>query len=205
MTITKICTECLETKPIEEYYLTSSGRGKFGRSAKCKSCVNVKSVERVSLWRKNNPGKRNEYDKKYRENHKEQTYASIRRCYLAKKDEYILQTRKWQKEHSENTSMASKKYRTQNVTKVNAWNQSRRARLLGAVGNFNKTEWSLMLSLYEGKCAYCHDDSKTMTQDHIIPLSKGGSHTWSNIVPACKSCNSSKGTKSLMQFLGGEI
>jgi 5-methylcytosine-specific restriction endonuclease McrA len=34
-----------------------------------------------------------------------------------------------------------------------------------------------------------------------VPLSRGGSHTASNIVPACRSCNSSKGARSLMQYL----
>jgi len=29
--------------------------------------------------------------------------------------------------------------------------------------------------------------------DHVIPLSKGGKHLPSNVVPACASCNSSKG------------
>jgi len=42
------------------------------------------------------------------------------------------------------------------------------------------------------KCVYCsHEDNLTI--DHVLPRSKGGSSTWSNLVTACKSCNSRKG------------
>jgi 5-methylcytosine-specific restriction endonuclease McrA len=31
-----------------------------------------------------------------------------------------------------------------------------------------------------------------LTLDHVIPRSKGGSHSWNNIVTACEKCNSRK-------------
>ena len=33
---------------------------------------------------------------------------------------------------------------------------------------------------------------QVLHQEHFIPLSKGGEYTHNNIIPACKSCNSSK-------------
>ena len=36
-----------------------------------------------------------------------------------------------------------------------------------------------------------------MTIDHVIPRSRGGPHTWDNLVSACKTCNHRKGGKLL--------
>jgi len=41
-------------------------------------------------------------------------------------------------------------------------------------------------------CQYC-GSSKRLTLDHVIPRSKGGTHTWDNVVAACEKCNSAKG------------
>jgi 5-methylcytosine-specific restriction endonuclease McrA len=53
-------------------------------------------------------------------------------------------------------------------------------------------QWLGVLAQYGGRCFYCGSpDPRTM--DHVIPTSKGGLHTVSNVVPACRSCNSKKG------------
>jgi 5-methylcytosine-specific restriction endonuclease McrA len=49
--------------------------------------------------------------------------------------------------------------------------------------------WWRQERLAEG-CAYC--DAPAIGLDHFIPVSKGGESTPGNLVPACKSCNSSK-------------
>ena len=44
-------------------------------------------------------------------------------------------------------------------------------------------------------CMYCgnHFAGSDLTRDHVLPLSKGGKDIWSNVVTACKRCNSKKG------------
>ncbi|MCK6617503.1 MAG: HNH endonuclease [Cyclobacteriaceae bacterium] len=42
------------------------------------------------------------------------------------------------------------------------------------------------------ECQYC-GTKKELTLDHLIPSSRGGQHTWHNLVTACKSCNTRKG------------
>ncbi|NJM10320.1 MAG: HNH endonuclease, partial [Bdellovibrionaceae bacterium] len=47
-------------------------------------------------------------------------------------------------------------------------------------------------------CQYCYNKftEKKLTVDHVIPLSKGGRHEWTNVVTACSQCNNRKGDKS---------
>ncbi len=50
----------------------------------------------------------------------------------------------------------------------------------------------------ENTCQYCGEvrPRAELTVDHIIPRSKGGRNTFTNIVAACKKCNSKKGDKT---------
>jgi 5-methylcytosine-specific restriction endonuclease McrA len=43
-----------------------------------------------------------------------------------------------------------------------------------------------------GKCGTCED----LTVDHVLPLSKGGSHTTDNLQILCRSCNATKRQRS---------
>ncbi|MFI5206999.1 MAG: HNH endonuclease [Gemmatimonadales bacterium] len=36
-------------------------------------------------------------------------------------------------------------------------------------------------------------ERECLTRDHLIPLSRGGSNAWTNVVTACSSCNARKG------------
>jgi 5-methylcytosine-specific restriction endonuclease McrA len=39
-------------------------------------------------------------------------------------------------------------------------------------------------------CQYCGAAAENL--DHVVPRSKGGTHTWDNVVAACRRCNSKK-------------
>lgn len=47
-------------------------------------------------------------------------------------------------------------------------------------------------------CQYC-GSTKKLTLDHVIPRSKGGKHSWDNVVIACSPCNSRKGDRTPAQ------
>ena len=40
------------------------------------------------------------------------------------------------------------------------------------------------------RCQYCGESAENI--DHIVPRSRGGSHTWENVVAACRRCNTRK-------------
>ena len=43
-----------------------------------------------------------------------------------------------------------------------------------------------------GGCAYCGGDGAALQKDTMLPISRGGRYTLTNVVPACRSCNASK-------------
>jgi 5-methylcytosine-specific restriction endonuclease McrA len=47
-------------------------------------------------------------------------------------------------------------------------------------------------------CAYCGDHfaEGELTVEHILPVSRGGQHQWTNVVTACRSCNTRKGSRT---------
>lgn len=62
---------------------------------------------------------------------------------------------------------------------------------------------SLLKQIYSREfCCYCHEftPEEKRTLEHIIPLSRGGSHSERNIDMACFSCNSSKAAKLPEEF-----
>lgn len=50
-------------------------------------------------------------------------------------------------------------------------------------------------------CTYCGNMMEEI--DHIVPVKHGGGAQWDNLAPACRNCNRSKGTKSLVEFMLG--
>lgn len=74
----------------------------------------------------------------------------------------------------------------------------RRTRKLNSPFNdFTTDDWNEVLSCLGESCVYCGDSEVDLQQDHVIPLSKGGSNTKNNIVPACPSCNNNKKARLL--------
>ncbi|MCB0081331.1 MAG: HNH endonuclease [Caldilineaceae bacterium] len=47
-------------------------------------------------------------------------------------------------------------------------------------------------------CQYCGliPGRNDLTVDHVVPRSRGGSHSWQNLVTACKRCNQKKGSQT---------
>jgi 5-methylcytosine-specific restriction endonuclease McrA len=47
------------------------------------------------------------------------------------------------------------------------------------------------------RCQYCGDTAESI--DHVVPRSKGGDHSWENVVACCRNCNIRKGDRSLRE------
>lgn len=58
-------------------------------------------------------------------------------------------------------------------------------------------DWQLLKAQYNFTCPSCNkkEPEIKLTEDHIIPISKGGSNNIENIQPLCLKCNQVKHTK----------
>jgi len=113
-------------------------------------------------------------------------------------------SRKYREENKEYTSQYQKEWQKNNPEKVRYYykigNHRRRAILKNKeLGNHSKEEWEELKKKYNHTCQICGKKEpfdnqvyRFLTEDHIIPLSKGGMNTIENIQPLCLSCNSRK-------------
>lgn len=79
--------------------------------------------------------------------------------------------------------------------------------LLSRIGDeqFNADQWEAVLSHFGQRCAYC-GAAGDLVMDHVIPINRTalGEHRLGNLVPACLSCNATKGDKDYRPFLAQE-
>jgi 5-methylcytosine-specific restriction endonuclease McrA len=121
---------------------------------------------------------------------KEKEYElSVHRIYYKANKEKILN---WNKEYLKNY------YKNNKEMYKKYWNKRRTLKKM-LPNDFTIEQWKKCKQYFDYKCAYCGKESK-LTQDHFIPLSKGGEYTINNIVCACVSCNASKQDRNFFDW-----
>lgn len=193
----KYCTECGEWKPLTEFRKKRSTEDTL--RSQCNSCANAYNHR----YRKEHYESKLETERCWREENREKTRVSSRRWREAH-PEYI---RNWREEHPEYNhnyyvehreyfQKYSKQYREEHREELRVNYQRWRARLAAAEGAHTWEEFEFLCKLNNQRC-WCCDKKLPLTEDHIIPLSCGGSNNIDNIQPLCGSCNSSKGAKTI--------
>lgn len=67
----------------------------------------------------------------------------------------------------------------------------RKRRMDAADNDLTKEQWEALIRAWGG-CAYCGAADRALQRDCVLALSRGGRYTLDNVVPACRSCNTSK-------------
>lgn len=197
---TTACSICHEPKPREAF--------KNGRN-QCKACLSAKDKARyranaayicakARARKRNNPEKQRALTRAWRRKNPDKTRAHAK-AWQRKNPEKVRanarsRAKAWRLKNLEKARAKDKASRLKNHDKKRADNQKRRAQQRqAAINDFTAAQWQEMLVAYRHHCVYCGRKMQRLTQDHLTPLAKGGNHTKSNIVPACRSCNSKKG------------
>ena len=171
----KTCTGCLQEKPLEAFGKDKST--KDGLSRRCKECRNA-------YFSKNNVkhrAKKNAYDAEWRRRNKAHVLKYQYEYYQKNKSWMVERQRQYLLKHPEV-----------------------RARVRGRRRLQEKQNSFVILAkdirrLMQRPCYGCGSRER-LTIDHIIPLSRGGTHGIGNLEVLCHSCNSSKGKKFISEW-----
>jgi 5-methylcytosine-specific restriction endonuclease McrA len=148
---------------------------------------------------------RNVYSKKYREEHPKEKHIRIYKYAGLSEEEIKEIKRKYQEEYRLEHLAAEKKRNRQwwidHPEEYIIKRNNRRVKTLLTPKELRITvkQWRELLEEYNYKCAYCGKEIK-LSMDHIKTLSRGGLNTKENMVPACRHCNCSKGTKTCEEW-----
>lgn len=172
----KQCSKCGETKPHSEYH--HDKHSKDGHVQRCKSCVQIKS-------------------KQWLENNRQRNIESCKARYLANPESYKKRSKEWAINNPDWKAQTNRQYQLNNPHVYRATKQRRKIRKAqnGEYAISNK-EW---IKLYSSPCIYC-GSNKDIQADHVIPIARGGTHGIGNLVPACKTCNTSKRERTITEW-----
>lgn len=132
--------------------------------------------------------------------------ACMKASYAARypRERAIIQARaiEWNKTHQEKRRETNRRWALKNVERqrANGINQQARRRAAHQDSDVTVEWWESLIEGWEGRCAYCGVRPLKLTQDHVRPISRGGRHMKSNLLPACQPCNSSKHNRLLSEW-----
>lgn len=176
----RICKACGEGKPLSEYHADKGGTD--GYRAQCKPCRN----SYMAGYYDANREARVDYERNRRTNNADHMRA--------------LDMARYERHKEKRVALASDGVRT------------RRARLLDTTVDAKVTVTNLR-KMHGDACCYCSIEMdfkrgkrgegiapNRATLEHVLPLSRGGTHTFDNTRLACHRCNVSKNSKTVAEW-----
>ena len=110
--MSKTCTKCGETKPLDDFHRDKTGAG--GRRPDCKECVR----EYKRRYHEENRDKRLEYKRRYREENRDKVRESERRYREENRDKMLDYKRRYYEETRDKRLEYARRYHEENRDKV---------------------------------------------------------------------------------------
>lgn len=219
----KLCTKCKKDKPFSEFHARKDSRS--GYASHCKVCrkeVWDKNKEeraiKSKLYRDNNKDKLSAKRREYYLKNKDRENAYMKQYAIDNADKIRAANKAYRENNKARKKELDKKYREENKEKIaeykREWIKTEIGKASKRASNHKRdlrtketndgtiTRRSLVELFIEqdNKCFHCereldHHAKGAVHLDHLIPLSKGGCHTISNVRWSCASCNLTKQAK----------
>jgi hypothetical protein len=197
----KVCKRCNVEKPATSEHFSPNRKSRDRVGYYCKPC-------KAQLKR--------EYDQKYPDRKR----ASNKRYESENPEKAKSWKRNYKKRHPDRIKEQGKRYNEKNIERVREIkrrnmrkpvarikqiisNEKHRARKKGLPCNFTTQNWSNAKEFFSYSCVYCGISPDNLVREHYIPLSSSTCPGTipTNILPACLSCNSSKGNRDAYEWM----
>ena len=203
----KLCSRCKDRRPLESF--TRSQKSPDGRGYYCSSCRRQyrsenptkrspptdidreRSRQRSAAWRQKRRDHIATYKLEYRSKNAEEISA-YDRAYRAQHADRLL----------EEARARAKRWREGNPSKVRIKNDRRRALKMSAF--VEDVDVDIVYEAESGACFVCGEGidrelkfphPRSLTLEHIVPLARGGTHSYANSSVSHYRCNASKGAR----------
>lgn len=159
--------------------------------------------QREREYRKRNQDRIREREARYKAKNAETLSEKRKAHYAANREAMIQRSKAYRLQHPETVKAYDKQYARDNPDKIHAKGAKRRAVFRNAYVEPISRE-----KVYErdnGICGLCGEKielrytaphPKSLSLDHIVPLTKGGAHIYENVQIAHYGCNSRKGNRT---------
>jgi len=194
---TKVCVRCKLELPINSFYKDKKAKDKH--FSYCKTCSRVAH----KLWQASNKEHVNAKTLLWKQDNKEHVKLYMLEWREKNKEEIANKGKEYYKNNIEkitkSAKISSKKWRQANLAKQTQYSNIKRSLKKGLPSTLTTDEWGNTQKSFNYTCCYCGEE-KLLEQEHFIALSSGGEYTHNNIIPSCKSCNCSKGSKEFKEW-----
>jgi 5-methylcytosine-specific restriction endonuclease McrA len=158
-------------------------------------------------WRNENRERIKFLSKKYRKEHPERVKECKNIWNRLHPEKARISAKKWQKANPQRRKIISNRYNQKHPEAGRRSAKKYRRIKFNAEGSHTQGEWELLKKQYGYICPRCKRQEPFMgqyrlylTEDHIIPISKGGTDNIENIQPLCHSCNAIKGNRITIKY-----
>lgn len=184
----KHCSICGQEKPLSEFHKRK--RSLDGYHYNCKECRVLETRARYLKHKE----KINAQNHEYYMRHQEETKARAREYHKENRDERNRQSAIRNRKYQPVRRTYCRKYRSLKKSQLGLWH------------NFEVQIEQLLYQSQQGCCFYCGEqldweNRKNSHLDHMVPISRGGSHGIENWCLACAGCNCRKQGRTAKEFM----